>query len=134
MNWKEVLASYPENEDMVLLYEEWSETPYLRELFALLTDYQPEWNKEKELGNWAAEFILDLLEEAENEIEEMDPQRRINHFREMIEERYEDFRNSHQFVRVNNVAIQAETGQHPCEDIRKYIEEEGEKIGFPILI
>lgn len=134
MNWKEALASYPENEDMVLLYEEWSETPYLKELFVLLTDFQPEWNKEKELGNWAAEFILDLLEEAENEIEEMDPQRRVKHLKEMIEERYEDFRNSHQFVRVNNVAIQAEAGQHPCEDIRKYVEEEGEKIGFPILI
>lgn len=54
MNWKEILASYPENEDMIFLYEEWGETPYLRELFTLLSEYQPDWNKEKELGSWAA--------------------------------------------------------------------------------
>lgn len=134
MNWKEVLASYPENEDMVLLYEAWGETPYLKELFALLSEYQPDWNKEKELGSWAAEFMLDLLEETEAELGELEPQRRLKQFQEMIEERYEDFRSSHQFVRVNNAAIQAEAGKHTDEDIRKYIDYEGEKIGFPILI
>ena len=93
MNWKEILASYPENEDMIFLYEEWGETPYLRELFTLLSEYQPDWNKEKELGSWAAEFMLDLLEETE-----------------------------------------AELGEQSCEDIRAYIDQEGEKNGFPILI
>ena len=110
MNWKEILASYPENEDMIFIYEEWGETPYLRELFTLLSEYQPDWNKEKELGSWAAEFMLDLLEETEAELGEMEAEARLEQFKEMIEERYDDFRNSHQFVRVNNVALRAESG------------------------
>ena len=134
MNWKEILASYPENEDMIFLYEEWGETPYLRELFTLLSEYQPDWNKEKELGSWAAEFILDLLEETEAELGEMEAEARLEQFKEMIEERYDDFRNSHQFVRVNNVALRAESGEQSCEDIRAYVDQEGEKTGFPILI
>ena len=63
MNWKEILASYPENEDMIFLYEEWGETPYLRELFTLLSEYQPDWNKEKELGSCCLLYTSDAADE-----------------------------------------------------------------------
>ena len=31
MNWKEILASYPENEDMIFLYEEWADSAILKD-------------------------------------------------------------------------------------------------------
>lgn len=129
-NWKEALAEYAGNEDILQLYENWGDSEELKEVFEVLDAYCPEWNKEKELGSWAAEFLLDLLEEAEETLEETAVKEREEFFREMIEERYEDFRNGHQFARINNLAIHTVS---PEEDIRGYAEKEGEKIGFPVL-
>lgn len=129
-NWKEALAEYAGNEDILQLYEDWGDSEELKEVFEVLDAYCPEWNKEKELGSWAAEFLLDLLEEAEETLEETTVKEREDFFREMIEERYEDFRNGHQFARINNLAIHAVS---PEEDIRGYAEKEGEKVGFPVL-
>ena len=53
------------------VYEEWGETAYLKEVIGVLNRYNPDWNKERELGSWAAEFILDLLEETEEEFDEL---------------------------------------------------------------
>ena len=71
MNWKEQLAGYAENEEIMQVYEEWGETAYLKEVIGVLNRYNPDWNKERELGSWAAEFILDLLEETEEEFDEL---------------------------------------------------------------
>lgn len=129
-NWKKALAEYAENEEILQLYEDWGNSEELKEVFEVLNAYCPDWNKEKELGSWAAEFILDMLEEVETEIGEASPVQRKACFEEMVDERYEDFRSGHQFARINNVAIHAETEK---EDIGACAAEEGEKIGFPIL-
>lgn len=134
MNWKEVLSAYPENEETLQLYEEWGDSEYLKELFEVLSDWNPDWNKEKELGSWAAEFLLDLLEETEEESGEISSEMRKARFREMLEERYEDFRNGHQFVRVNNMALRADSEERTVEDIRAALAEEGERNGFPVLL
>ncbi len=60
MNWKEKLGGYAENEEILQVYEDWGETEYLKEVVSVLNRYNPEWNKEKELGSWAAEFILEI--------------------------------------------------------------------------
>ena len=130
-DWQKELAEYADNEEILQVYEDWGNSGYLQEVFRLLNEFNPDWNKEKELGSWAAEFILDMLEEAEEELEDSTPENREELFREMLEERYEDFRNGHQFARINNVAIQA-TGESP-ENIRENAAAEGEKIGFPVL-
>ncbi|CCZ09731.1 MULTISPECIES: hypothetical protein [Culturomica] len=130
-DWQKELAEYADNEEILQVYEDWGNSGYLQEVFRLLNEFNPDWNKEKELGSWAAEFILDMLEEAEEELEDSTPENREELFREMLEERYEDFRNGHQFARINNVAIQA-TGDSP-ENIRENAAAEGEKIGFPVL-
>lgn len=130
-DWQKELAEYADNEEILQVYEDWGNSGYLQEVFRLLNEFSPDWNKEKELGSWAAEFILDMLEEAEEELEDSTPENREELFREMLEERYEDFRNGHQFARINNVAIQA-TGDSP-ENIRENAAAEGEKIGFPVL-
>lgn len=134
VNWNEALKSYPENEEMVQLYEDWGDTEYLKEVFAVLNEFNPDWNKEKELGSWGAELVLDLLEELEEELESTCKEERIDRLNEMLDERYEDFRSCHQFSRVNNVAIRVQAGEQQCDDISAYVAEEGEKIGFPILV
>ena len=60
---EELALAYPDNEDLIQVYQDWGETEYLQELFTVLDNYEKDWNKEKELGSWAAEFILDLLQE-----------------------------------------------------------------------
>ena len=95
---EELAVAYPDQEDLVQVYKEWGDSAYLQELFKVLDSYEPDWNKEKELGSWAAEFLLDILEE--EEWEEMTPEERTNRFNELLDERYEDFRSSHQFARI----------------------------------
>lgn len=132
MDWQEQLKAYAENEEILQVYEDWGSSEYLQELFGILQEYNPEWNKEKELGSWAAEFILDILEEVEEEVAEKDKEERLALLGELVEERYDDFRNGHQFARINNAALQMEGGAY--EAIREQAAEEGEKIGFPVLI
>lgn len=133
MNWKEKLAGYAENEEILQVYEDWGETEYLKEVISVLNCYNSDWNKEKELGSWAAEFILDLLEETEEEFEELGAEGRRERFGEMVEERYEDFRSGHQFARINNVALQAEAAGEKGGDIREMVETGNEEVGFPVL-
>lgn len=134
MNWKEQLAGYAENEEIMQVYEEWGETAYLKEVIGVLNHYNPDWNKESELGRWAAEFILDLLEETEEEFDELGEEGRCARFEEMVEERYEDFRSGHQFARVNNAAIQAEVTGESGKDIRALVDVRNEEVGFPVCI
>lgn len=134
MDWKERLAGYAGNEEILQVYEDWGDTEYLKEVICVLNGYNPDWNKERELGGWAAEFILDLLEETEEEFDELGGQGRCARFEEMVEERYEDFRSGHQFARINNAAIQAEAAGEAGKDIRAEVDARNEEIGFPVLI
>lgn len=132
MNWTELLAGHADNEEILQVYKDWGDTNYLKEVLKVLGQYNPDWNKEKELGSWAAEFILDLLEETEEEFEELGEVGRLARFEELVEERYEDFRSGHQFARINNIAIQEAATEG--EDIRVLIEARNEEVGFPVLI
>ena len=126
MDWKEAVKTYPDNEDMVQLYEEWGDSEYLKEVFAVLNAYEPDWNKQRELGSWAAEFILDMLEDTEDELDGMTGEERIARFNELLDERYEDCRSMHQFTRQNNLRL--ENGNNLTERMAA----EDEKIGFPV--
>lgn len=127
---EELASAYPDNEDLIQVYQDWGDTPYLQELFTVLDRYDPDWNKEKELGSWAAEFILDILMEEDGEWEKMTSQERVERFNELLDERYEDFRCSHQFARVNNITLQLQEG----EDLDAILAETDEKIRFPKLL
>lgn len=124
---EELAISYPDNEDLIQVYQDWGETVYLQELFSVLDRYEPDWNKEKELGSWAAEFILDLLQEEEGEWEDMTQEQRIERFDELLDERYEDFRSGHQFARINNINLYLQEG----EDLDAVLAESDEKVMFP---
>ena len=124
---EELGVAYPDQEDLVQVYKEWGDSAYLQELFKVLDSYEPDWNKEKELGSWAAEFLLDILEE--EEWEEMTPEERTDRFNELLDERYEDFRSSHQFARINNINLYLQEG----EDLDAVLAEGDEKVMFPKL-
>ena len=124
---EELAISYPDNEDLIQVYQDWGETVYLQELFSVLDRYEPDWNKEKELGSWAAEFILDLLQEEEGEWEDMTKEQRIERFDELLDERYEDIRSGHQFARINNINLYLQEG----EDLDAVLAESDEKVMFP---
>ncbi len=127
---EQLSTAYPDQEDLMQVYKDWGETVYLRELIAALEGYEPEWNKEKELGSWAAEFILDVLTDMEGEMEELSPKERRERFDELLDERYEDFRSGHQFARINNINLYLQEG----EDLDAILAEEDEKIMFPVLV
>lgn len=120
---------YPDNEDLVQVYEEWGDSEYLWDFIAVLDKFEPDWNKQKELGSWAAEFILDLLQEQEEELKGMTKEQRIEHFDLLLDERYEDFRSGHQFARINNINLYLQDG----EDLDAVLAEDDEKIMFPII-
>lgn len=126
---EELAIAYPDNEDVVQVYQEWGDTDYLQELFTALNSYEPDWNKEKELGSWAAEFILDILQEEDGEWEDMTPEERRERFDELLDERYEDFRSGHQFARINNINLYLQEG----EDLDAILAESDEKIRFPVI-
>ena len=126
---EQLSIAYPDNEDLIQVYKDWGDTVYLRELVSALECYEPEWNKEKELGSWAAEFILDVLMDMEGEMEELTPEERRVRFDELLDERYEDFRSGHQFARINNINLYLQEG----EDLDAVLAEEDEKIMFPVL-
>lgn len=127
---EELAIAYPDNEDLIQLYQDWGTTEYLQELFSVLDRYEPDWNKEKELGSWAAEFILDILLEEENEWETMTPEQRKERFNELLDERYEDFRCGHQFARINNINLYLQDG----EDLDAVLAEGDEKVMFPKIL
>lgn len=118
---------YPDNEDLIQVYTEWGDSEYLQELFTALDRYEPDWNKEKELGSWAAEFILDLLED--EELKGMTKEQRLEHWDELLDDRYEDFRSGHQFARINNINLYLQED----EDLDAVLAEEDEKVMFPVI-
>lgn len=122
---EELAIAYPDNEDLVQVYRDWGESEYLQELFGVLDRYEPDWNKEKELGSWAAEFLLDILQE--EEWDEMSREQRQERFDELLDERYEDFRSGHQFARINNINLFLQEG----EDLDAVLAENDDKIMFP---
>lgn len=125
-------TEYGEEDDVIQLYEEWGETPYLQEIFQILDRQNSDWTLERELGSWAAEFILDILQEHEEELENLSAEERGKLFEEEIGEHYADFKSCHQFARVNNLSIQFEEDEDTdCQDLDEYIAEDGEEIGFP---
>lgn len=126
---EKLAADYADNEDVVQVYRDWGDTVCLQELFAALERYEPDWNKERELGSWAAEFILDVLQEEEGEWENMTEEERKDRIEELLDERYEDFRSGHQFARINNLNLHLKEG----EDLNAVLAESDERIAFPVL-
>ena len=128
VNLEEIAIAYPDNEDLLQLYQDWGTSEYLQELFVALNNYERDWNKEKELGSWAAEFILDILMDESDEWESMTKEKRAQRMNELLDERYDDFRSSHQFARVNNINLHLKEG----DDLDEILAETDEKVMFPI--
>ena len=115
---------YGEDDDLIQLYEDWGNTPYLHEIYRILDEHSSDWVLERELGSWAAEFILGILQEHEEELEGMPEAERVALFEEEIEERFADCKSC--------LSMEYEEDEDTdCETLDEYIAENGEEIGFP---
>lgn len=95
---------YHENEEMYQLYE-LKDSEIYQEIVLFLNDFKYEWRKNKELGSYAPEFILRIIEDFKEGYEEDNE----NGFKEwlvdMFEEvadRYENTKSNFQFARAMN--------------------------------
>lgn len=102
---------YRENEEMCQLYE-LKDSEIYQEIVLFLNDFNREWRKNKELGSYAPEFILRIIEDFKEGYEEVNE----NSFKEwlmaMFEEvadRYENTKSNFQFARVMNESHSFET-------------------------
>lgn len=131
---EKIRQEYSDNEDIIQLYEEWGNSPYLKMIFSILDKRHPDWNLERELGSWAAEFILELLQEHEEEFDAQGTSLIFNILETAIEEQYADFKSGRQFVRINNLSLQFDQDESiEYEDLEDYIAEHGKQKGFPIV-
>ena len=64
--FQEIIDFESSNEDLVKLYH-LKDSGIYKEIVLFLDDFKPEWRKAKELGCWAPEFILGIMEQFENE-------------------------------------------------------------------
>ena len=71
MHYEEMLDDYEANEDLYRLYDK-KDTVIYQEIVLFLNDFNPDWRKNKELGRYAAELIIDTIEELENSFESED--------------------------------------------------------------
>ena len=126
---KKLEDNWSEDEELIALYKEWGDSKELQCIFEVLSEYNPLWNYESELGSWAPEFIFDLLEDVEIEIDEMSDKEKKSHFQKLVEERYDDFCDIHRFSSLNNIRINNPTADTESE----LFEEANDKIAFPIF-
>jgi len=126
---KKLEDSWSEDEELIALYKNWGDSKELQYIFDALSEYNSLWNHESELGSWASEFILDLLEDIEVEIDEMSDDEKKTRFKELIEERYDDFCDIHRFSSLNNIRINNPTADSESE----LFDEDSDKVTFPIF-
>ena len=126
---KKLEDHWSEDEELIALYKNWGDSKELQYIFDALSEYNSLWNHESELGNWAPEFILDLLEDIEVEIDEMSDDEKKARFKKLIEERYDDFCDIHRFSSLNNIRINNPTADSESE----LFDEDSDKVTFPIF-
>jgi len=126
---KKLEDSWSEDEELIALYKAWGDSKELQYIFDALSEYNSLWNHESELGSWAPEFILGLLEDVEVEIDEMSDYEKKSRFKKLIEERYDDFCDIHRFSSLNNIRINNPTANSESE----LFDEDNDKVTFPIF-
>ena len=126
---KKLEDSWSEDEELIALYKAWGDSKELQYIFDALSEYNSLWNHESELGSWAPEFILGLLEVVEVEIDEMSDYEKKSRFKKLIEERYDDFCDIHRFSSLNNIRINNPTANSESE----LFDEDNDKVTFPIF-
>jgi hypothetical protein len=98
------------NEDYELLKEEYQGTQVYEDFVSFMDFLNPDWRKEKELGEWAPEFCLGYIHEFESVQEEADDADTKISFKAWLAqqyldicERYADSKNGYQSVRLQNL-------------------------------
>jgi len=95
------------NEDYELLREEYEGTQVYEDFVSFMDFLNPDWRKEKELGEWAPEFCLNYIQQYENLLEDEDIQISFKswlaeQYKEISEE-YDNSKSRYQTVRLQNL-------------------------------
>ncbi len=112
---------YHENEDMCQLYE-LKDSEIYQEIVLFLNDFNLEWRKNKELGSYAPEFILRIIEDFKEGYEEDNENGFKEWLKAMYEEvadRYENTKSNFQFARAMNESHSFESYYETNQDDNK---------------
>lgn len=115
---------YHENPSMMELYE-WRNSKIYKEIILFLNDFNADWRKKKELGEYASEFILRIIEEYENEETEQFFVEWLTLIYREIADRYVITKSNYQFARVMREDTRELIEEYTTDD--DFMEEEFEK-------
>ena len=83
---------------------------------------------ERELGSWAAEFILGILQEHEEELEGCRRPSELRYLKKRLRNDMLISKSCHQFAWVNNLSMEYEEDEDTdCETLDEYIAENGKR-------
>ena len=98
--YENMVNFYHDNPSMMELYE-YRNTDIYREIVLFLNDFNADWRKKKELGEYAADFILRIIKEFEQE-NDLSVEW-LSTIYEEIADRYSTTKSNYQFARMYDI-------------------------------
>lgn len=99
--YENMVNFYHENPSMMELYE-YRNTEIYKEVVLFLNDFNSDWRRKKELGEYATDFILQIIKEFEEEQEDENQSfvQWLTNIYEEIANRYATTKSNYQFART----------------------------------
>lgn len=107
--YENMVNFYHENPSIMELYE-YRNTDIYREIVLFLNDFNADWRKKKELGEYAADFILRIIKEFEEEQEDENQSfvQWLTNIYEEVADRYADTKSNYDFAKTMNEQYEME--------------------------
>ncbi|MER0441571.1 hypothetical protein [Emticicia sp. W12TSBA100-4] len=124
--YENMVNFYHDNPSIMELYE-YRNTDIYREIVLFLNDFNADWRKKKELGEYAADFILRIIKEFEEEKEDENLPfvQWLTNIYEEIADRYASTKSNYQFARAMSQDIKSLMEECTTDD--DFLEDEFEK-------
>ncbi len=113
--YENMVNFYHENPSMMELYE-YQNTEIYQEIVLFLNDFNSEWRKKKELGEYAADFILRTIEAFEQKSSNLTFVTWLSLLYEEIADRYRTTKINYQLARNDNQDLQSLIEAYTTED------------------
>ena len=107
--YENMVNFYHDNPSMMELFE-YRNTEVYQEIVLFLNDFNADWRKKKELGEYAADFILQIIKEFEEEQEDENESfiQWLTNIYEETADRYATTKSNYQFARAMNEQFEME--------------------------
>lgn len=100
--YENMVNLYHDNPSMMELYE-YRNSEIYREIVLFLNDFNADWRKKKELGEYAADFILRIIKEFEEDDDDESSVQWLTNIYEEIADRYSMTKSNYQFARLYDI-------------------------------